>query len=118
MRFLLLALALATAPHSFAGDGPCKDTYLPPFKSSDSIQILRAKILSHGFFPIMSTDPRSVPEKVIRSGFFEFSSCQHSSAFDGCFANWVTRYGERVSIAFPADGRPPFISDCPASMRH
>lgn len=59
----------------------------------------------------------SVKGPLRKHGFFEFSECLDSSAFKGCYAHWLIASGEDVLIAFPRDGRNPFIADCPSAMR-
>jgi hypothetical protein len=117
MRFLAFALAFSVSVPSFAGNGLCKDSYLPAITNSDSIQAIRAKLLASGFFPVYSAQPLDVPERIRNLGFFEFSTCLDARAFKGCYAEWLTASGESVSIAFPRDGRAPFLADCPSSMR-
>lgn len=116
MRLIVAALILISN-NALAGDGQCKDSYLPHVSSQDSIQTIRAKLLTSGFFPVYSAQPKNAPENRLRKiGLFEFSDCLNTNAFKGCYANWLTRSGEKISIAFP-DDRPPFIADCPKSMR-
>lgn len=117
MRFLVFALALSVSVPSFAGNGLCKDSYLPPITNKDSIQAVRAKLLTSGFFPVYSAHPTDVPERIRKLGFFEFSTCMDGRAFKGCYAEWLTASGETISIAFPGDDRAPFLADCPNAMR-
>jgi hypothetical protein len=117
MRFLAFALAFSFSVVAFAGNGQCKNSYLPPITTSDSIQAIRAKLLTSVFFPVYSAQPSNVPDQMRKHGFFEFSECLDSSAFKGCYAHWLIASGEDVLIAFPRDGRTPFIADCPSAMR-
>lgn len=116
MRLIVAALALMSSV-AVAGDGPCKDSYLPAIASHESMQTIRAKLLTSGFFPLYSARPQNTAEhKARKAGIFEISQCLNTKAFQGCYSNWLTLSGEAISIAFPTD-RAPFIADCPKSMR-
>lgn len=117
MKKLLFTLALFAAAPAFSGNGLCQNSHLPAISKNDSIQAVRAKLLTSGFFPVYIEHPASVPECIRKTGFFEFSECLNSTAYKGCYAAWLTRAGDKILIAFPGYGRAPFLADCPPHMR-